>query len=453
MAKRRNRRQAVTPTGVIRRLLDAQLCEVVDDRDPQRVKFPLRMILAVGIVSMLTRARSQRAVENRTEQLTGELRAVVGLGEDERISDNAFGRVLPRVSQLLLRHALRRQARAEYDRGGLRAERLKRNTVAIDGKHVATISERELRRLCEVDPDDPYEVLQAAVRRRFPRVQLQRQKDGHICGLLRVHRATLVSSEAAVVVDQQPILGKSNEIGTICQTLDELFGAWGRTNLVEMVVADAGNTSLAAADRIVQGRADYLLRVTDAQGDLFAEAERTLAGRADNEASLRTSYQRDGKMVCYSLWKQALPAGHLHWGHARQLIRIERVTADDEGRTTVGNRYFVCSLDDEQMPSGELLDTARAYWRCENEGHWTQDAVWREDARRTPWTRHPAGIIVTSLLRCIALNIAAVLRAQCVMDPNNPSLRPTWRKVAEYLLLLVCAPASLDTTEFDAVEV
>jgi hypothetical protein len=92
------------------------------------------------------------------------------------------------------------------------------------------------------------------------------------------------------------------------------------------------------------------------------------------------------------------------------------------------------------------------HWRCENEGHWTADAIHNEDARRTPWSKHPDGILATSLLRILAHNILAVMRALSRrINDHGTHEKLAWREVIEHLLLSICKPTLL-TEEFDAVE-
>lgn len=69
----------------------------------------------------------------------------------------------------------------------------------------------------------------------------------------------------------------------------------------------------------------------------------------------------------------------------------------------------------------------KLYWRCENEQHWTADVMFREDARRTPWTQDPEALYVASYLRVIARNILAMLRAMC--RRGHTSKLPEWREV------------------------
>lgn len=80
------------------------------------------------------------------------------------------------------------------------------------------------------------------------------------------------------------------------------------------------------------------------------------------------------------------------------------------------------------------------YWRCENEGHWTADVVWKEDARRLPWIRTPQAVYALSSLRMLALNVLAVLRR---MSRREYDSRPLpWREATRLAYFALAAPAT-----------
>ncbi|MGM0558649.1 MAG: hypothetical protein ACQEVA_19845 [Myxococcota bacterium] len=122
------------------------------------------------------------------------------------------------------------------------------------------------------------------------------------------------------------------------------------------------------------------------------------------------------------------------------MIRIERVAADDEGVRSAGNRYFVTSMERDELDAKQAVELARAHWRCENEGHWTCDAIWDEDARRTPWTTHPDGILNVGLLRSVAINMLAMLRTLSRVEQAGKLIKPSWTTVVEQALLVLCEP-------------
>ena len=69
--------------------------------------------------------------------------------------------------------------------------------------------------------------------------------------LMRMHTVTLVSSEAAPCLHLRPILGCTNEIGSMAELLEELKEAYGRTRLFGRITTDSGNTSLGAMSKAI----------------------------------------------------------------------------------------------------------------------------------------------------------------------------------------------------------
>ena len=198
----------------------------------------------------------------------------------------------------------------------------------------------------------------------------------------------LVSSEAAPCLHLRPIAGSTNEIGSRPELLDELKVVYGRSQLFGRITTDAGNTSLGAMSKVVQHGWHYLAQIKSEHGDLYAEAERLLGDRRRQRAHASYSDTQNGKAVTYSLWRYDLTEqGWLNWTHARQLIRVQRVTDNlATGEKTVGNRYYVSSEAPEALEPSAALRVSRAHWRCEDETHWTADAEMQEDRRRLAWS-------------------------------------------------------------------
>lgn len=126
------KRQAATPKGIERRIENLQLKRVEDPRQEGRVKHPLPALLATMVAAIATMARSLREVEDRSGQ--NAQKHDDWLGIKQRIADNTFGKVLPRlqVEQLVAR--LHAAVKAESRRGNLEPTILPVRTAAIDGK-------------------------------------------------------------------------------------------------------------------------------------------------------------------------------------------------------------------------------------------------------------------------------------------------------------------------------
>ena len=254
-------------------------------------------------------------------------------------------------------------------------------------------------------------------------------------GLARVHRAHLVSAVAAVCIDERPIPGKTNEVGAVCDFTCELIATYKRTELFEAIIADAGNCSLKHASLINAHDLGYILAIKEQVGEVYQEAIRTLSPQTADTAECTERRREKGKSVVHRLWRHTI-SGYLRWQHARQLVRVERTTTDRNGALcSEGNRYFVTNIPAGRLDGRAWLQVIRAYWRIENNGNWTADAIWKEDARRTPWCRVPTAVYALSILRMIAMNVVAVLRA---LGRAEHTLRPLpWATVLDQVRALL----------------
>lgn len=458
MASKRIARQAATPVGLLKRLNRSWFSSVTEPRAADQVKFPLVGVLQLICLCFATGEVNQRAVERRSTQLRETLRDELDL-PDGRMADNTVGTLLPRLAPSELRYVLHDQVKAEHARKGLKPTRLKSKlkVVAVDGKALSTLRRHDLERITrtqlKLDPDKAVgdAQIRTVFEAHFDHVQLV-QANGDAAkdserihhGLTRVHRATLVSSDAAVCIDQRPIPGSSNESGQFPAMLKELELTYGRTRLYDVVTADAGNTSIAAGTYLTSRKVDYFFAIKSPNGDIHAEALRRLESA---EPAWTKVEVRNGKSVVYSVFVASMPAGYLDWSSGRQLVRVERQVVGESDVESVGNRYFVTSLMPDKLTPEDAYRICRIHWRCENEGHWTADTLLREDARQPSFSRHPTGMLVASLLRMLAQNVVAVLRA--LSRIKHSRRRPTWRQVAEHVLCTSFTPR-LDTTEFDA---
>jgi hypothetical protein len=417
-------------------------------RQSAKVKIPLPTVLVALVASIVTRARSLRMAEQRTAAIAQKHGAWLGIGQ--RIADNSFGKVLPRLDFGSLLACQHRLVKAEHRRGNLEPSRLSVGTVAIDGKNVGTLRWQDLCRVLRLDPQQAAsEQVKERLSEKYPEAQLCIPEQGEPYALMRVHTVTLVSSAAALCLHLRPIAGSTNEIGSMPKLLDELKAFYGRTGLFRRLTTDAGNTSLGAMTKATEHGWDYFAQIKSEHGDLYAEAERLLGDRRRGRAQASYGDTQNGKVVTYHLWRYDLTdQGWLHWTHARQLMRVQRIAEDPAtGKKSVGNRYYVSSEPPLSLQPRPALDVSRAHWRCEGETHWTADAEMLEDRRRLAWSRHPNGLLIVSVLRMIAIAILAMARKLSHMGYSRET--PSWAQVAEHFLLVLCG-SILVTEAFDA---
>lgn len=440
-------RQAATAKGLKRRVRDLGFAQVADPRVAGKVTYPLPTILSALVVAMVTKARSLRAVEQRTAQIVRRRGAWLGL--TQRIADNTFAAVLPRLPVPALVACVQQLVKAEHRRGNLKPTRLAVGAIAIDGKNSATLRWHDLCRVLELDEATATPaVVKAQLQAAYPAAQFCEPPEGRPYALLRVHTVTLISADAAPCIHLRPIAGATNELGAMPALLTELARDYGRTGLFHLVTTDAGNTACQLQGQIVQAGWHYCAQIKSEHGGLYQEAERVLRPRRRARAVASYTDTENGALCTYRLWRYDLEgAGWLDWTHARQLLRVERLAEKPQtGERTVGNRYYVTSLAPVDLGPRAALSTTRAHWRCELETHWTADAELGEDRRRLAWSRHPTGVLAVMAIRMMALAILAVARRLSRLGYTEET--PTWHQVAEHFLLQLCGSV-LETAAFD----
>jgi len=459
MAALRYRRQAATPKGFLRRLEDMKLDAIHDPRQLSKVLFSLRSVLSALILGAATGAHSMRAVEGRTEQAKDPVRQAIGL--HERIADNTLSTLLPRLDPLQLRLALHLMVKAELRRENQAPVDLPFHVIAFDGKYLTTVTYRTMRKLAmkhyrkhchdkNLDLDDfvTVERVESYIRTWQPDVQWCTSQDGlHWWGLVRVHRATLVSSAAALCVDQMTIPGDTNEIGAILMSLRQWYEAYRWTQFKDAVVTlDAGNTSAEVGAWLDDKQLGYFLALKSTHGNIHSHAVEVL--NVDQRSpDLRLEMTEKGNDITYKAWQMPLLCGHGSWPSARQVVCIERlVVGDDPESASVGRRYFISNERMTELPVNEALKLCRLHWRCENEGHWTSDVMFGEDRRRAVGTTDPRGMVVLSLVRQLAQNLLALLRSLSRYDVAEG--KPSWRMVMEHGLAALFDPV-IDAERFE----
>lgn len=443
-------RQAATPIGFIRRVRDAQFERMPDVRRADKVKHKLTSVMTTLVAGVVTRARSLRGVEQRSEQIAhrhgGDCEGI-----NKRIADNTFGTILRRLALGDVLERLHCLIKAEARRGNLVPVVLPFAAAATDGKNVATLRWPDLCRTLDVDAKKTSEArMKKLLGKHYPHLQFCVPREGRPYALARVHTVTLISSAAAPCIHQRPIPGHTNEIGAMPALLEELHRVYGRTQLFEVLTTDAGNTSLAVCGRIVNKlQLDYFSQIKVEQGEIHKEAQRALSRRSTDAADFSYSDHQNGNVVTYHVWHHDLSdQGWLDWTHARQLVRVQRRAINTlTGKETLGNRYYVSSRTPGELAPTTALAISRAHWRCEEETHWTSDALLQEDLCRLAMSRHPNGVFVAAAVRAIGLAILAVARKLSRLAYSKEA--PTWRQVAEHFVLSLC-DSTLLTESFDA---
>lgn len=163
-----------------------------------------------------------------------------------------------------------------------------------------------------------------------------------------------------------------------------------------IVTADALHCHDALAARLVEGKADYALRLKANQPGLLKGAEAALRG-----AGLRSASRVDKRNGRPSLRTATIaPAAALavQTGFpglkAVARLRVEQDGAEPE------ERFYLLS---RRLTPERLIDVARSHWAIENSLHWVLDTVFAEDNARARKDNAPQNL---ATIRRLALNIA-----------------------------------------------
>ena len=227
---------------------------------------------------------------------------------------------------------------------------------------------------------------------------LRGSKDGE--GGKAQHVLNAFAHESGLVLGQQKVDGKSNEITAIPAFLDRLAleGA--------IVTMDAMGTQKDIAQRIIEKKADYILALKGNQGSLHEDVrlffnDPDVAESCHVSSTLDTGHGRIEERTCRVTddidW---LRKSHPEW---KGLCSIAAVTCTrtnkKTGQTTSEMRFYIASLQPEAK---RILDASRAHWSVENNLHWTLDVTFREDACRCRKDNSPLNL---SLIRKAAINL------------------------------------------------
>jgi len=241
-------------------------------------------------------------------------------------------------------------------------------------------------------------------------------------GRAALHLVSAWASEQRLVLGQEAVAGKENEIVAIPRLLEmlELEGA--------LVTIDAIGCQKAIARTIRQRGADYLLAVKDNQPALRQDielffAEQRARGFADCAALFHETVDNDhGRLELRRHWSigdVAWLAERHDWAGLASIGLIERAV-ERNGKTELAQHFYISSLPGDAVL---LARTARAHWGIENRLHWVLDVIFHDDLCRLRTGYGPQNFAV---IRHLALNLLNKAKAR-----HKHSLKLT-RKMAAW---------------------
>jgi predicted transposase YbfD/YdcC len=197
-------------------------------------------------------------------------------------------------------------------------------------------------------------------------------------GRSAIHMVSAFASGAKLILAQQVVDEKSNEITAIPKLL-ELLDLRGHT-----VTIDAMGTQKAIAKQIIDQGGDYILALKGNQGTLnedvrlFLETELCKAHTTaieDQHYDVDKGHGRIETRHCVVSSQIDWLSQKEEWAGLKTIIMVEETQEMKEKQSTE-RRFFISSLSPEAQ---RLSSAIRSHWSVESQVHWVLDVVFNED--------------------------------------------------------------------------
>jgi predicted transposase YbfD/YdcC len=264
-----------------------------------------------------------------------------------------------------------------------------------------------------------------------------RRSHDRSAGRAALHLVSAFATREKLVLGQEAVEEKSNEIVAIPALLERLAAAGTLNGALVSIDAIACNPDIAQS--ILDNGADYLLAVKANQPSLLGEIERFFddahQGR-DIHVDFDKGHGRNEERRCRVSTNVEWMNGDRRFpGEYRfpKLALVAMVEARVDTKVGLHNDRR-CYIASRPMTAKALAEAVRAHWMIENALHWVLDVTFREDLARV---RKGHGARNMAVVRHFAINLVRTAK-------DKRSLK-TRRKLAgwnpDYLAALLQPPA------------
>lgn len=219
-----------------------------------------------------------------------------------------------------------------------------------------------------------------------------------------LHMISAYATEARLVLAQEKVSEKSNEITAIPNLL-EWLDLKGNT-----VTIDAMGCQFEIANQIIKKEGQYIFSLKGNQGTLHDDVKTYLSkdmiGNLKPYIDYDKGHGRIETRTCLVsqdvFW---LTERHPHWHSIKSIIRVDSIR-EDKKKSTTETRYYISSL---MAPAEKILASIRSHWAIENSLHWVLDMSFGEDSSRIRKDNAPQ---IMAIIRHIALNLLQLTKNQ-----------------------------------------
>ena len=239
-----------------------------------------------------------------------------------------------------------------------------------------------------------------------------------------LHVISAFATEARIVLGQEKVSKKSNEITAIPEMLKWLDVKG------HIITIDAMGCQFKIANQIIKKGGDYIFSLKGNQSKLSEDvaAYFETKGDANNIANHVDHDKGHGREETRECWVvndvEWLRKKHPKWPSIRSIIKIHSIRKSK--KTTNEARFYISSREDTPT---QILKSIRSHWAIENSLHWVLDMSFNEDYSRIRKGNAPYAM---AIIRHVAINLLQLaktekqsikrLRKMCGWDVNTLDL-------------------------------